>query len=291
MAKKTEFRVLVATDGSNQARAAIATAVHFPWPARTRVRVIAARKTGAEYRRSILLTALDRAAEIAADTARRALSGRWPDVEVVVADKTPVDGILAEADKLAADVIVLGWRGHGSVRRLLMGSVSRGVARRTTSVVLVVRRRERVRRIVIGLDDSPTAHDALAFVGRLLPPHGGHVTLVTALQLMAVPSRGLMARMVASEVKRMNTKRSRAAMRTLNRGAAGLKRKGWQTRTMLTRGEPLRDLLAVVAKERASLLVVGAKNTTGVRQLLLGSVAEGALNRCPVPVAIARRTG
>jgi nucleotide-binding universal stress UspA family protein len=43
-----------------------------------------------------------------------------------------------------------------------------------------------------------------------------------------------------------------------------------------------------VAATRAQLLVVGARGTSGVRHLLLGSVAEGALNRCPVAVLVAR---
>ena len=129
MARQRELRVLVATDGSRDAQAAIATTLHFPWPARTRVRVISARRTRAEYRRSILLTALDRGAEKAAESARRTLSRRWPDVEIEVLDKTPVEGILGEAERFQADVIVVGWRGHGAVRRLLMGSVSRGVVR------------------------------------------------------------------------------------------------------------------------------------------------------------------
>jgi len=115
------------------------------------------------------------------------------------------------------------------------------------------------------------------------------VTLMSALPLMSIPSRGLVARMVASEIKRSNAMRRKTAMRTLNRAAARLQRRGWHTRTMLTSGEPLRDLLRAVAKERAQLLVVGARGTSGVRHLLLGSVAEGALNRCPVPVVIARR--
>ena len=287
MARDKGFRVLVATDGSAQARSAIATAIDFPWPAQTRVRVVAARKTGADHRRSILLAALDRGAEIAAESARRALFKRWPDVDVAVVDKTPVDGILAEAARFAADVIVLGWRGHGSVRRLLMGSVSRGVVRRTTSAVLVVRRRQRVRRMVVGLDESPSARKAVAFVGSLVPPRAGRVTLVTVVPRIAVPSRGIAARAVASEVRRTNTMRGKAAMRKLNLAAAALKRKGWQPRTMLTNGEPLRDLLRAVARERADLLVVGARGTSGIRHLLLGSVAEGALNRCPVPVLIA----
>ncbi len=289
MARKREFRVLVATDGSHQAKAAIATAVHFPWPARTRVRAVVARKSGPQRTRSILLTVLDRGAEMATESARRALSRRWPDVEVVFAEKTPVDGILAEADRFAADVIVLGWRGHGPIRRFVMGSISRGVLRGSRSAVLVVRRLQRVRGIVLGLDGSHSAQRALAFVATLIPPRRGRVTLVSALQLMAIPSRGLVARMVASEVTRSNTSRRKTAMKILNRAAARLQRRGWHTRTMLTSGEPLRDLLRTVAKQRAQLLVVGARGTSGVRHLLLGSVAEGALNRCPVPVVIARR--
>lgn len=290
MATQREFRVLVATDGSRDARAAIATTMHFPWPARTRVRAISARRTGAEYRRSILLTALDRGAEKAADSARRALSRRWPDVEIEVVDESPVPGILGEAERFRAEVIVVGWRGQGAVRRLLMGSVSRGVVRGSTRAVLVVRRPQRVRKIVVGVDGSPTSKRALAFVGRLVPPRDGHVTLVSGVELMTVPSRGRVpgAAAIAREIRRTNTIRARTATNELNRAAAELKRSGWHTRTVLLHGEPLRDLLGAVAAARAQLLVVGARGTSGLRHLLLGSVAEGALNRCPVAVLVAR---
>jgi nucleotide-binding universal stress UspA family protein len=291
MAKAKAFRVIIATDGSDHARAAIATAIHFPWPAETRVRVVAARKTRAEYRQSILLSALDRSADAAAENARRMLSRRWPDVEAVVVDKVPVDAVLGEADRFAADVIVLGWRGHGAIRRLLMGSVSRGVMRSAKCAVLVVRRALRLRRIVVGYDGSAMSKRALAFVGNLMAPAGGRVILVTAVELMPVPSApGLVpgARAAAREVKRTNARRGRAAMKELRRAAAQLERAGWKTRMMLTSGEPLRDLLGTVASARPQLLVVGARGTSGVRHILLGSVAEGALNRCPVPVLIAR---
>jgi nucleotide-binding universal stress UspA family protein len=190
MSRQKEFRVLVATDGSHAARAAITITLHFPWPARTRVRVVSARKTRAEYRRSILSSSPDRGAEIAGDSARHTLSRRWPEVELEILDKTPVEGILGEAKHFQADVIVLGWRGHGAVRRLLMGSVSRGVVRGATCAVLIVRRSLRVRRMVVGVDESAGAGRALAFVGRLVPPRNGRVTLVSAVELMTVPTRG-----------------------------------------------------------------------------------------------------
>lgn len=289
--KKTgTFRILVATDGSDHARAAITTAMNFPWPARTQVRVVAARRTRAEHSQSILLAALDRGADAAAERARRTLSRRWPEVDAVVLDKAPVEGILSEAERFAADAIVLGWRGHGAIRRLLMGSVSRGVVRGASCTVLVVRRAARVRRVVVGIDRSATAKRALAFVARLVPPADGRVILLTAVDAMDVPSHALVpgGRAVAREVKRTNTRRAKAAAKELNRAAGQLQRAGWRTRTLVTSGEPLRDLLGTLASTRAQLLVVGARGTSGVRHLLLGSVAEGALNRSPVPVLIAR---
>lgn len=290
MASQREFRVLVATDGSRDAKAAIATTLRFPWAAETRVRIVSARRSRAEYRRSILLSALDRAAEQAAENARRTLSRRWPDVDVDVVDETPIEGILGAAKRFKADVIVLGWRGHGAVRRLLMGSVSRGVVRGSTCAVLVVRRSQHVRTLVVGVDGSDTAKRALALVGRLVPPRGGRVTLVSAVELLTPPSRGRVpgAASIAHEVKRQNRNRAQAATKELNRAAAGLQRAGWQTRTMLVHGEPLRDLLRAVGTSRAHLLVVGARGTSGVRYLLLGSVAEGALNQSSVSVLLVR---
>jgi nucleotide-binding universal stress UspA family protein len=236
------------------------------------------------------LAALDRSAEEATESARRTLSRRWPDVETEIADETPVEGILAAARRFRADVIVIGWRGHGAMRRLLMGSVSRSVVRGSTCPVLVVRRSQRVRTIVVGVDGSDAAQRALAFVGRLVPPRGGRVTLASVVELLTPPSRSRVpgAASIAREVKRQNTIRAREAAKQLDRAAAGLQRIGWHTRTMVVHGEPLRDLLGAVASRRAQLLVVGARGTSGVRYLLLGSVAEGALNRSPVSVLVVR---
>ena len=289
MAKRRELRVLVATDGSRQAQAAVAAAMHFPWPDDTRVRAVSARITRAEYRRSILLAALDRGAEMAVESARRTLSRRWPDVETAVLDTTPVEGILGEAARFRADVVVVGWRGTGAVRRLLLGSVSRGVVRGSTCAVLVVRQPHRVRSVVVGVDGSEAAKSALALIGRLVPPPAGRVTLVSSVEPLPRPSGRIPgAATIAREVVRQNRMRARAATKDLNRAAADLKGSGWDPRTMLVHGEPLRDLLGAVATSRAQLLVVGARGTSGVRYILLGSVAEGALNQSPVSVLVVR---
>jgi hypothetical protein len=153
MAIQRELRVLVATDGSRDAQEAIATTMHFPWPARTSVRVISVRRTGAEYRRSILLTALDRGAEKAAESTRRTLSRRWPDVEIEVLDKTPVEGILGEAERFRADVIVDRWHRRFEQRRQERDAPRVcGVEREVVRVLLFDPRRPQRRQRALVLD-------------------------------------------------------------------------------------------------------------------------------------------
>jgi nucleotide-binding universal stress UspA family protein len=149
-----------------------------------------------------------------------------------------------------------------------------------------------VRRIVIGFDASPNAQRAVQLVAKLVAPPDGRVTLVSVVEVLAPrshgPTVGGVRSTIAREVRRINAERATAAMKALKRAAAELRRSGWGTRTQLLTGEPLRELMRAVGSSDPHLLVVGARGTSGVRHLLLGSVAEGALNRSRVPVLLAR---
>jgi len=292
MAHGNRFDILIASDGSAAAKAAVTTAVRFPWPDGARGFGVVARHV-ADYRRSILLAALDRTAEAVAESTTRTMSRRWPDAQVLVVNASPVDAILREAARRRVDVVVMGWRGHGAVRRLLAGSVSRGVVRRAPCAVLVVRRRVReVQRVVIGFDGSAQARRAVDLIARLHPPRGGRVSLLTAVDSMHVPSQALLPAgtraAVAAEVTRIDSERRAKAGKDLAIATRTLTTAGWKVSSVVTAGAPLRELLATVARARADLLVVGATGVTGVRHLLLGSVAEGALNRSAVPVLVVR---
>lgn len=289
----TRFNIVIATDGSPAAKAALATAVEFPWPEGSHAFAVIATQVRADDRRSILLAVLDRTAEFVAKGAARAMSRRWADAEARVVDGSPVDAIMSEAARHRARVIVMGWRGHGAVRRLLAGSVSRGVVRRAPCSVLVVKRAvKNVRHLVVAVDHSAHSRRAVALVSRFTPPRGGRVSLFTSVDAMHVPSHALVSpdtrAAVSAEVRRINKARLEKARQSLDGAARTLTRAGWRVDRVITTGAPLRDLLATIARRRADLVVVGAKGGSGVRHLLLGSVSEGALNHSPVPVFIVR---
>lgn len=53
-------------------------------------------------------------------------------------------------------------------------------------------------------------------------------------------------------------------------------------------GEPWREIVAHAEEENFDHIVVGSRGMTGVKRILLGSVAEGVVRYSPVPVTVVR---
>ena len=283
------FPVLVATDGSPQARAAVETAIAFPWPRGSAGHGIVARGTVLTEATPAVWEALQELGRAEARRAERRLRRRWPNAEVVVTDAPPVQGILGQSRKLGARAIVLGSRSLGTVARFLLGSVSRAVVRQASCAVLVVRGPVRApRRFLVGVDGSPHARRALAFLAGLAPPRAGQVRLLSVVDAVRFPSTGLlppgMRAVVASEAAELERERVAAARRKLEVAQARLARAGWRVRIDVRAGQPLEELLAAAAD--VDVLLVGARGIGGVERLLIGSVAEGVVSRATKPVLV-----
>jgi nucleotide-binding universal stress UspA family protein len=80
-----------------------------------------------EHDRELFQEAVELAAEKGVEVKTTLLKGR------------PADEIVAFADSIAADLIVVGSRGHGAITSALIGSVSRGVLNESRRPVLIVR--------------------------------------------------------------------------------------------------------------------------------------------------------
>jgi nucleotide-binding universal stress UspA family protein len=272
----------------------VAAITRFPWPKGARADGVVARGLPVDGEWSASLgAAIEASVAREARRAERTLRRRWPAAEVRVVDAAPVPGIMAEARRRGAGVIVLGSRGHGALSRLVLGSVSLGVVRRVPGAALVVRGRlAEPSRFLVGLDGSPHSRRAADFVAGLPPPPGGHVTLTAVAEPAHPPSMGLLPGRVRGllqgQLAALEEEKRATARREIAVATPALRRAGWQVTADVRVGVPLDELLAGVAAARAQVLVVGARGIGGLERLLLGSVAEGALHRAPVSVLIVR---
>ncbi len=144
------------------------------------------------------------------------------------------------------------------------------------------------RRVVVAVDGSPHARRAVAFLARLRPV--APVTVVQVVEPVRPPSMALLPAGIRAtlshEARRLDAARRRHAEQQVEAAAERLGAAGWRGRTRVREGVPIEEILAAVDEANADLLVVGARGTGGVARMLLGSVAEGALKRCPVPTLV-----
>jgi nucleotide-binding universal stress UspA family protein len=66
------------------------------------------------------------------------LRARGIDAQALLVQGPTVETILDRAQKLQADLIVVGSHGHGALYRALLGSISEGMVRKSTCPVLIV---------------------------------------------------------------------------------------------------------------------------------------------------------
>lgn len=140
-------RILIATDGSTGAGEALEEGLSLAAQVGAEAVVVYVKQSassflGAPYYQDVITEEAQHARGVIADAKLHAT--RYDvDVEYEVVEGDPVESILALARSRDVDLVVVGSRGLGAVKSLVLGSVSNAILHQSDRPVLVTKARAR----------------------------------------------------------------------------------------------------------------------------------------------------
>lgn len=290
--------LLAATDLSAPARHAVARAALLAADAGARLGLTHVVNLGAlDTLRSLLSNPADDVAACLLDEARDDLVrlagelaqryGVSPEVHLAVG--SVLGEIAAHADACDTDLLVMGVRGAGFMRDLLVGSTTERVLRKLSRPLLVVRQipHEPYRRVLVPVDFSARSLAALQ-LARTVAPQADLILL----HAFEVPFEGKLrlAGVEDEEVHSLRVAAKRSAIERLNDlvAAAGLEDAG--VRRIVLHADPTTLILEQEQEQDCDLIVIGKHGQSMLEDMLLGSVTKHVLARASADVLVADRS-
>ena len=199
----------------------------------------------------------------------------------------PAEEIVALAEELDADLVVVGNRRAGRLRRLVARSVSESVVHRASRPVLVVRGGEEawpIKRVVVGDDGSRSARQAGRLAMEIADVFGAEVVLVRAYENPPAPLGGWSA----EERRELDEARLRD-LSTLEGWAEQLGTMAHdRPDTKMIESKPAPAIVDVAgeAEETQTLIAVGSRGLSAPKRVLLGSVSTKILRTADNPILV-----
>jgi nucleotide-binding universal stress UspA family protein len=277
-------RILVPLDGSAAAEAALTIAEAIP---SQRVRLLAV-ETEADELGAVCLSNRDCTTYLDRVAATLRLQGR--EVETTVEFGDPARRIVASAGE--ADLVIMGSHGRGAVGRFLMGSVAAWVARQSPTPTLIARGGEHpatalpLTRIVVPLDGSPVAEEALPMARKLADTLGLPLLLVRVVDIDPVRATVAAGGTAARAHVRSSEKAIRAARDYLADRVQELRNQNLMASSEPRTGPPVGELLAVI--RLGDVVVLTVPDRGPLERWLLGSVSKELIQRAAGPVLLVR---
>jgi nucleotide-binding universal stress UspA family protein len=195
------------------------------------------------------------------------------------------DEVIELSEELGVGLLVLGSRGHGAVRRILMGSHSEAVIHHAHVPVLVLRCAGDVwppSRVVIGDDFSEDAKKAAELAGSIAKPYGAETLLVHAYPSIVEESAGAEADDAMRRAEEQLEERANDLRGIL----------GYEPRTAMTSDDAVVALLEAARKgDGPTLVAVGSRGLGAVARARLGSVSSKVVRAAPGAALVYPHTG
>lgn len=182
-----------------------------------------------------------------------------------------------------ADLLVVGARGLGGFKGLLLGSVSQHCLQHATVPVAVIKANDRRGNdpagITVAVDGSPTADLALAWAADEARQRKTSLAVVHAWRLPTLGHDPVAA--ATLQTARVDDVADETVIAALARAdTTGIA----EVRPVVRRGSPAGVILD--AASNAELIVVGTRGRGAIKRVLLGSVAAQVTHHAAAPVVV-----
>jgi nucleotide-binding universal stress UspA family protein len=268
-------RFLVASDGSEFSAAAVREAIGMATKCGAEVHLMSLLATGAEHEAlgEAILKQEMQTAQAHLDEVKAQAEAAGVACETHLVHGQAVDREIVDlADRIKADVIVMGRRGRRGLARMMLGHATAQVIGQAHCNVLVVPRAAKLegRHIVLATDGSRFAEAAAvtaASLGRFCK------TLVTVASVTS-PGEG--------------PERRAEAEQSVQRAVEHMRSEGLAADGTVLEGYPAEVIAGVAREKNADLIVTGSHGRTGLERILLGSTSERILNETPCAVLVVK---
>lgn len=279
-------RVVIATDFSSGARAALNRVARLPLEARAELVVAYVIPAGGDL-------FVDRGAESAVEQLLedevRVLRRLLPKAKVrpELVRGRPAQALYELGKRLEPELIVLGRHGESNRPELRLGSTAERVLHLSHRPILVVSRppRSGYRRVLAALDLAPGSVEFLASGLRIVGATPKEVTLVHAYGAELGPKA------LRTPARRAEQKRQREAQLVRAEGMLNAQLNPFPSlarsaKVVFAPGDPREVLVEQVAAQKADLLVVGTHGRSETSLALMGSVAQALAREAPCDVLV-----
>lgn len=233
--------------------------------------------------------------------------GRVYGAETVATPGNPAEVLVAECERLNADLLVVGSVGMSGRKRFLLGSVPNKVSHHASTDLLIVktdplpRQVTPYKRVLVGTDGSPTAMRAVEMTSALAKAVGMSEVIATAYeppseheleQLRGDPNDPIAQwnphRTVQETPEEFKWRivAANQAEDILERAAERAARHGVDAEVRALKGHPAEVLIETAERERFDLIAVGSVGMRGPRRFMLGNVPHRVSHHAPTDVLI-----
>ena len=214
-------------------------------------------------------------------------------VQHSLAHPSAAGGILSYSAEHDIDLIVMGTHGRRGVRRLFMGSVAEEVVRRSECPALTVVAPERevepkaaVERILVPIDFSKHTDLLIDHVREIALAYDSGVDLLHVVEPVSLPPAYDHAPMTIDFEEMKDD-----ARKALDTYCDELRAEGLDVLGHLRTGHPADEVLTMAESHDTDLVCIATHGRTGVKRLLMGSVAEKVVRMAPAPVFTVKSFG